>query len=261
MSQAEELLANVTDENIAAYTSEPTTEPHIVIGKDRIITVPDELKRIAVQFDHNIETVTFDCPRYWDGHDMSTMKIYINYKRSDSVLGCFIAENIAIDEADETIMHFTWTITSQVSRASGNLIFLVCIKVADENGDESIHWNTEINDEMFVSKGLETGEAILGAYPDVLAQFEAKNDAIMESIKSELLQLKTDLINARDAGELNGATFTPHVSANGDLSWTNDKGFPNPETVNLQKLSSIDLVQIGDTEPTNNPVLWFDTNK
>ena len=31
-----------------------------------------------------------------------------------------------------------------------------------------------------------------------------------------------------------GATFTPSVSQNGDLSWTNDGGLPNPETVNIQ---------------------------
>ena len=31
----------------------------------------------------------------------------------------------------------------------------------------------------------------------------------------------------------NGATFTPHVAQNGDLSWTNDQDLPNPETVNI----------------------------
>lgn len=30
-----------------------------------------------------------------------------------------------------------------------------------------------------------------------------------------------------------GVTFIPSVSENGDLSWTNDKGMPNPETVNI----------------------------
>lgn len=35
------------------------------------------------------------------------------------------------------------------------------------------------------------------------------------------------------AGE-NGATFTPSVSASGDLSWTNDKSLPNPDTVNIR---------------------------
>ena len=31
-----------------------------------------------------------------------------------------------------------------------------------------------------------------------------------------------------------GATYTPNVSENGDLSWTNDQGLFNPETVNIK---------------------------
>lgn len=32
----------------------------------------------------------------------------------------------------------------------------------------------------------------------------------------------------------NGATFTPYVDTNGNLSWTNDKGLTNPATVNIK---------------------------
>lgn len=32
----------------------------------------------------------------------------------------------------------------------------------------------------------------------------------------------------------NGATFTPYVDSNGNLSWSNDKGLPNPRTVNIK---------------------------
>lgn len=31
-----------------------------------------------------------------------------------------------------------------------------------------------------------------------------------------------------------GATFTPAVDENGNLSWTNDKGLPNPAPVNIK---------------------------
>lgn len=39
---------------------------------------------------------------------------------------------------------------------------------------------------------------------------------------------------ADGANGTNGATFTPSVDANGNLSWTNDKGLPNPATVNIK---------------------------
>lgn len=32
----------------------------------------------------------------------------------------------------------------------------------------------------------------------------------------------------------NGATFTPYVDSNGNLSWSNDKGLPNPQTVKIK---------------------------
>lgn len=45
----------------------------------------------------------------------------------------------------------------------------------------------------------------------------------------------------------NGATFTPYVDANGDLSWSNDKGLPNPRTVKIK--------------PTRGTDYWTDADK
>lgn len=44
-----------------------------------------------------------------------------------------------------------------------------------------------------------------------------------------------------DAGE-DGATFSPQMDGSGNLSWVNDKGLPNPQTVNLRGAK-------GDTGP------------
>ena len=38
-----------------------------------------------------------------------------------------------------------------------------------------------------------------------------------------------------------GATFTPHISPDGILSWTNDKGLDNPPPVDLNRISANDL--------------------
>ena len=149
MSQAEELLNSVE-----TYTADETTEPHIVVGEDRFIVVPDELKRIAVQHDHNIETVTFDCPRYWDEHDMSKMTIYIVYERVDGFTGSYIATNVTVDETDDTIMHFDWCVSRNATLVKGELEFQICVKNNVE-GVEVNHWNSEINREMYVSEGLE----------------------------------------------------------------------------------------------------------
>lgn len=178
MSRAEELLETLSNDEPVLMTADPAFEPHIVIDSNRRVTVPEELRRIAVQYDHNIETVTFDCPRYWDGHDMSKMTVYINYKCPDNTLGCYIADNVKVDASDDSIMHFDWTISSNVTMADGNLMFLVCVKRTDEEGMETNHWNSELNSEMYISEGLECMDSITDLYPDIITQLLLRMDSV-----------------------------------------------------------------------------------
>ena len=164
MSQAEDLLESLSTGNSGDL------EPHIIIDKKRKVSVPDELKRIAVQHDHNIETVTFDCPRYWDGNDMSQSRICVTYKRPDGILGSYVANNIIIDETDDTTMHFDWTISQDVTVKDGNLMFLVCIKKFDtDTGEEINNWHSELNTEMYISKGLECDKIVDGSYSELVS--------------------------------------------------------------------------------------------
>lgn len=242
MSKAEELLNTLAITETTNARLSTTDEPHLVIGPDRVIAVPMELKRLAVQFDHNVETVTFDCPRYWDEHDMSTMRIYINYLRPDKETGIFKAQNIVVDELDETMMHFTWTISRHVTEVPGQIVFLVCIKIADAEGNEKTHWNSELCKTCYISEGLEIdGEELKELYPDVIEQWYQEVlgvidevNATKQELTSEIAGLKQELLDARDSGALDGATFTPSVSSTGDLSWTNDRGRENPATVNVR---------------------------
>ena len=175
---AENLLNSAYEWGDTAYTVNQEMEEHIVIGMNRYITVPEELKRIAVQYDNDIETVTFDCPRFWDEHDLSKMKIYINYICAGRTRGSYIADNIMVDETDNTIFHFTWTISKNVTTLKGTISFLVCAKSVDEDGNEKNHWNSELNQDMYVSEGLETMETILSAYPDVITQLLVRMDEV-----------------------------------------------------------------------------------
>ena len=192
MSQASELLNSLTVDEIETYTVDPSVEPHIVVGSDRYITVPEELKRIAVQFDHDVETVTFDCPRYWDGLDMSEMKVYVNYMRADKVRGMYWAKNVTVDEADNSIMHFDWTISSNVTLVPGMLTFLICIKKTDENGYEENHWNSELCDTMTISQGLECEEVIMDLHPDIITDLLTRMDYVETIATPENMQSYVD---------------------------------------------------------------------
>ncbi len=213
MSQAEDLLYGLTEEEIELMSVEPETEGHIVVGSDRKITVPEGLRRIAVQYDHRVETVTFDCPRYWDGLDMSTMVVLINYRLANGEIGCYPADNVTVDETDDTIMHFDWTVTRNVTPVNGKLSFLVCVKKTDEDGDVDNHWNSELCSDMYISEGLECTEHIEEEYPDLISSMLLSlNNKVGESVfNSTIAELRSE-IAAGGGGTSGGAASFEEVS-------------------------------------------------
>lgn len=195
MSKADELL-----DTLSEGSDEIVTGNNIIIGTDRYIVVPESLKKIAVQYDHNVETVTFDCPRYWDGHDLSVMNIYINYMRPDGMLGMHLCDNVVADSENPEIMHFDWTISGHTTYAAGNLSFLVCIKKTAYDGTEITHWNSEICTDCYISAGMKCQETILRRYPDIIAQLLLRMEN-SEAIVTDAAEAKNDAVAAKEAIE------------------------------------------------------------
>lgn len=187
MSQAEELLNSIEATTFASADVE-VEETHIIVDSQRYITVPESLKRLGVQYDHNIETVTFDCPRYWDGHDMAEMKIYVNYMCPDGVKGKYLATNVKVNY---NTMNFDWVISNNVTQAAGKLSFLVCIMRTDADGNEERHWNSELNQECYISSGLECDEIPLTLYPDIITQLLLRMDEVEAVATAENLRSYT----------------------------------------------------------------------
>ena len=242
MSRADELL-NSLDEGIAIASVNPETEPHIIIDNDRNITVPDELQRIAVQYDHNIETVTFDCPRYWDGHDLSAMAIYISYMRPDNELGTYIAEKVRIDSEDDSIFHFDWTITNFLTAIDGKIRFIVCVKKVDAEGNETQHWNSELNTEMYVSQGLDCSSElsdVADTYPDIITQL-INNTCSKYEIET-MLATKADVDKVYTKAEVDELT-----KVDDQLSTLSSSTRPVQNTV-VSKAISDDRVRIKSCE-------------
>ncbi len=241
MSEIDELLDELEESMGAGMGS---SEEHIVIGRDRYIVVPEALKKIGVQYDHNIETVTFDCPRYWDGIDMTeNMIAYVNYMREDGRVGSHICGRPTPDDTDDDVMHFDWTVSRNVTEVKGSLAFLVCIKKADENGIEINHWNSELNRDMFVSEGLEANPWDDPQTVETVTQLLIQ----METVKAEFAEFKStvqndisefkDTVNAR-VGEFE-TDVNSRVSdfvAEVDYANTQFQGEVNQEVARLREL-------------------------
>ena len=246
MSEADKLLESLTSDGTGSGSGD--SEEHIVIGRDRVISVPDSLKNIAVQFDHNIETVTFDCPRKWDNHDMledDGVTIYINYLLPDGNVASAVATNLK-DDANPDIMHFDWTISRNATSQVGHISFLVCVRRVDGEGNVLYDWNSELNTEMFISSGLPIEEHLEELNSDVITHLLLRMDELEAIGLSHVVDVETvsdgynitfkDISTAtpKTINIKHGGIFTPVVSEQGDISWTNNRGLPNPQTVNIR---------------------------
>lgn len=255
MSQALNLLNSLSSEEVARYTITPANEPHMVINADRTITVPDYLKRIAVQHDHNIETVTFDCPRYWDDNDMSKMIVYINYMLPNNVLGAYIARNIAVDSSDSSMMHFTWTITNEITQHKGNIAFLVCIKKTEmqivdgeEQAVEVNHWNSELNRDLYISEGLECEVGVAQLYPDIVTQLLERMTSV-EQINIQASEMESILEETRAVAATAEETKNEALDASNHIK--------NSYAPAIKGVVSGELVRVDDVSPIGHDVKCY----
>lgn len=154
MSLAENLL-NSLDENAYQNSGISGIEPeeeHIVVGENRAITVPNKLKIIAVTGDKDIETVSIDCIRYWDGHDLSSFAVYINYRLPNGETGTYIPQNITKNDDHFT---FEWVIGREITQYNGKISFLILARQVDDSGNLLYQWSSLLNDECAISQGLD----------------------------------------------------------------------------------------------------------
>lgn len=105
-------------------------------------------------------------------------------------------------------------------------------------------------------EGLQPTPPTPSEYEQYIANFNANAEAKKEELNTLTTELEqglnevaeqgvsqivdtytektTELEEKIASGEYNGATFTPSVDNDGNISWSNDKGLDNPETKNIR---------------------------
>lgn len=152
MSLAENLLNSISENNNSnsRIAGSGSDEPHIVVDETRTIRVPDSLKIIAVKGDKDVETVTIDCIRYWDGFDLSTFSVYLNYTLPNGDDGTYVPKSITIN--DDTFS-FEWVISRAFTLYSGQLTFWIVAKKLNADGTLNKQWSSLKNSECSIADG------------------------------------------------------------------------------------------------------------
>lgn len=258
MSEVDKLVNQMAEElnspNEYSLSTSPESNPsYILINPDRTLTVPDNLRKIGIQYDHKVESVVFKCPRYHDGIDLSTMTtIYINWVKSNSKGGKSICILDTVNP-DDVYLTFTWDITQDITSERGQLTVMVCMTKTNESGTETLlQWNSELNKELYIGDGLHVSdEEILNSYePGLVETIMKRIEEAEDTVSSYSIDIKeitsgySITMTDNEGSETfnifhgyasdKGATFTPTISDDGVLSWTNDKGLDNPPDINIK---------------------------
>lgn len=158
---------NVVDGDIH-FTINPVT---------RVIARADATKSSLVVGDHNSERFTFEIPKTVEGHDMSLCNVirvhYLNTSsdnKSVQSLGVYEVDDFASDPADETIMRFSWLISSKATKHVGPLAFT--IQFACMTGFKvDYSWQSGIFSGITVSNAVNGAEVVIEEYADILQQW------------------------------------------------------------------------------------------
>jgi hypothetical protein len=135
----------------------------------------------------------------------------------------YITKGTTVDGIIKPMLEISDTATEFVPNVDISTSF---IAVLDENGEGEIYFPNEegiINDVKSYSPTMK-----IQAHPRVFI-ITATYERDLSKVIADLEERQSEVVQ----GE-NGATFTPSVSDEGVISWTNDKGLDNPDPVNIK---------------------------
>lgn len=153
---------------------------HFIIDAiTRAVTNAESKKTILMQNDHNSEQFTFEINKLVEGHDMTLCnKVEVHYINEDSNkknknVGVYEVTDMRESEEDPDRLIFSWLVSENATLYAGSLRFLIVFSCI-EKGDVTYRWNTNVNASISIAKGMNNGEAIEEAYPDVLTQWKSE---------------------------------------------------------------------------------------
>ena len=158
----------------------------IVNADDRSITNESGERLTIMQYDHNSERMTFELPRYIEGHDMFAtnlvLVLFTNTSKGTSVsnrstsAGVYQVTDLEIKKDYPDTLTFSWLIAREATQYVGTLKFqvqLVCHE-NEELGIPEYYWHTDQCDKIDVKPSLSSGNDVAEAYPDILTSMDAR---------------------------------------------------------------------------------------
>ena len=88
----------------------------------RTIKKPARGNVLGVQDDNNVNHINFKIPRYYNGIDLSTFTIKINYKNALGTINSYFVDDLMFGT---DTMTFSWLVSKEVTALTGTVKFVV----------------------------------------------------------------------------------------------------------------------------------------
>ena len=231
-------------------------EDYIVIDSDlRTMTFPASINNIGVENDKDVHKLNFKMPRYFSGYDLSEFIIHINYVNANGDADMYCVLDPTVEE-NEII--FSWLVGRHACLYRGSVMFIVCLKLADGEGDVAQEFNTTLAS-LQVLPGLETEPTILETEHDVIEQLLLSINDTNAKIKAVL---DTGLTPEQIAEFYNKSkTYDTQIAALNSrlphLNYINASSFE--EATSLQTDTYLNIIDVlGTTDvPNSGRNRWF----
>ena len=182
------------------------TDKHFVIDPNTRYIKAQSDKVKLMQNDHDSTRLSFEIPRYVEGHDMSKCtKVEVHYintsiDKSKTNKDVYKVKDLQLSpDSDDTVI-FSWLISKNATKLVGLVNFIIRFSCLTGIITDYI-WNTEVSQDISVATCIDNGEEAIVDNSDIL---EAWKEEVLADIYASRINLSNALIgNARsDAGNV-----------------------------------------------------------
>ncbi len=188
-------IHDITDDN-----------PRFLISPQTRGVTPQQPGLKLIQGDHNSERLTFEVPRFVEGHDMlgcSKVEVHfvnISVDKKSLSAEVYPVDDVQVSPDSDDVIIFSWLISGNATRYAGILSFL--IKFTCLTGETIDYaWHTDIYRDITVGEGMDNGDAVIAEYSDVLEKWRAEvlysADGAVTKIEAAQAEALSDIAAAK----------------------------------------------------------------
>ena len=194
------------------------------------------MKKIVINSDNRRFNISSIVVGYLEENKEEVLEFEIPEKYAEyGKKACFSANGQTFAKNFDDIISNKLTITRDISQFKELDMTIEFFKI--ENEDEVVARTSILH--ILIENAIVCDDDVKPDDPKVivldnLIDEVTKLDVLVTKNEKKREEYYQEIQKKVDNGDLNGATFTPSVDVDGNISWTNDKNLPNPTIQNIK---------------------------